>query len=81
MKMIMAALAASALLAGAAVPASAGMDLEQIAEEYAKRADSEVVKIVKERRQVPRQVANDEPSVGSSEWWQKVDREQGGRRR
>ena len=81
MKMIMAALAAAALLAGAAVPASAERDVEQIAEEFAKRADTEVVKIVKERRQVPRQVENDEPTVGSSAWWQKVDREQGGRRR
>ena len=56
MKMIMAALAATALLAAAAAPASAQSDMEQIAEVLAKRAgDAEGLKLVKERRFVPRQ--------------------------
>ena len=69
MKMIMAALTAAALLAGAAAPASAETDVEQIAEQLAKAAGSETAQFVKERRDVLRQVENDsdKPSFGSSE--------------
>ncbi len=84
MKMIMAALAATALLAAAAAPASAQTDMEQIAEVLAKRAgDAESLKLVKERRFVPRQIEGDtdKPAFGSSAWWQQVDRDRPGRRR
>ena len=83
MKTIMAALTATALLAGAAAPANAETNVEQIAEELAKVAGSETAKFVKERRYEPRQIENDtdKPSVGSREWWQQVERDQRGRRR
>jgi hypothetical protein len=83
MKTIMAALVASLVLAGVAAPASAETDVEEIASELAKRADPGIVKLVKSRRDVARQIENDsdKPSVGSSEWWQQVERDQRGRRR
>jgi hypothetical protein len=79
--MIMAVLAATALLAAA--PASAQSDMQQIAEVLAKRADTEGLKLVKERRFVPRQVEGDTDKLafGSSAWWQQVDRDRPGRRR
>ena len=82
MKMIMAALAASALLAGGAAPACAETDVTEIAQELAKVTDTATTKYVKERRYAPRQTENDtdKPSVGSSEWWQQMDRERRGRR-
>jgi hypothetical protein len=83
MKMIMAALTATAFLAGAAAPASAETDMVEIGELLAKRVDSEMVKLVKERRNVTRQIEYDTSKlpVGSSEWWRQVERDQGGRRR
>jgi uncharacterized low-complexity protein len=84
MKMIMAALAASALLMAAAAPASAQVDMEQIAEMLAKKAgDADIAKFVKEGRSLPRQIESDpdKPAVGSSAWWQQVDRDRPARRR
>ena len=83
MKTIMAALAAMALLAAAAAPASAEMDVTAIAKELAKGADSDAVRFVKERSDAPRFIERDASKLpfGSSEWWQQMERERGGRRR
>ncbi len=83
MKMIVGALAAAALLAGAAAPASAEMNVEQIAGQLGKMAGSQTVRLVKERRDVPRYIEHDSSKLpfGSSDWWRQVEREQGGRRR
>lgn len=82
MKMIMAALTAAALFAGAAAPASAETEMATIAAEVGRAAAPETVKFVKERRQVTRQMEYDTSKLpfGSSEWWQQYDRERGGRR-
>ncbi len=82
MKMIMTALAAAALLAGVAAPASAEIDIQNIAAELAKvAAVSEAGKYVKER--LPRQIGSDtnKHPVGSSEWLQQVERDLRGRRK
>ena len=83
MKMIMGALAASALLAGVAAPASAEMDVERIAGQLSRMGGSDTVKLVKERRDVPRYIEHDSSKLpfGSSDWWRQVEREQFGRRR
>ena len=83
MKMIIAALTAAALFAGATAPASAETDMATIAAEVARVAAPEPVKFAKERRQVTRQMEHDTSKLpfGSSEWWQQYDRERGGRRR
>jgi hypothetical protein len=84
MKMIMAALSAAALLAGATVPASAGEDVvEWIAGKVDRVGDYDVVDLAKVRRvSVPRQIEYDfsKLPVGSAEWWRQRDRERGGRR-
>jgi hypothetical protein len=82
MKTIMAALAAAALFAGAAAPASAENDMATIAAEVGRVMAPEPVKFVKERRQVTRQMEYDTSKLpfGSSEWWQQHDRERGRRR-
>jgi hypothetical protein len=83
MKMIMTALGAAALLAGAALPASADTDLAAVAEEVARVAGPALNEFVKERRDLSRVIRfdNDELPFGSREWWQEVERNQPGRRR
>jgi hypothetical protein len=83
MKMIMTALGAAALLAGAALPASADTDLAAIAEKVARVAGPALSEIVKERRDHSREIRfdNDERPIGSREWWQEVESNQRGRRR
>ena len=83
MKMIMAALTASALLAGVAAPASADDDLATIAKEYTKVVGSEKIDDAKLRRDLTKQIERlaDTLPTGSSDWWQQMDREgRGGRR-
>lgn len=84
MKMILAALTATAVLAAAPVPASAEMDLAGFAKEAAELAGPEVAQFAKVLKQrMPRQMEHDtsKQEVGSSEWWQQYDRERGGRGR
>jgi len=83
MKMIMTALGAAALLAGAALPASADTDLAAVAEEVARVAGPALNEFVKERRDLSRAMRfdNDKLPFGSREWWQEVERNQPGRRR
>ena len=59
MKMIMAALAARRSWLGPRRRQAPRSDLEQIAEELAKRAELRGIKLVKERRYVPRQIEDD----------------------
>jgi hypothetical protein len=93
MKMILGALAASAVLAVAAAPASAETDLDAIVEEVTELAGVDVVKLVKRRGYAPRYLEEDDVyapryfehdlgklPVGSAEWWRQYDRERGGRR-
>ena len=83
MKMIMAALTASALLAGFAAPASAAPEMIFVGSEYMQAPSAAAIKRVKMRRYVERQIeydANKLP-VGTGIWWQQMDREgRGGRR-
>jgi hypothetical protein len=84
MKTIMGALAASLLLVGAAAPASADTDeLVEIVREYVRVPTSESTRDVKIRRYIPEQMEYqaDKLPVGSSEWWQQMDRERRGGRR
>ena len=83
MKMIMAALTASLLLAGAAAPASAETDVTEIVREYVKVPSSVESRDVRVRRYVPEQIEHeaDKLPVGSSEWWRQMDRERRGGRR
>jgi hypothetical protein len=84
MKTIMGALAASLLLAGAAVPASADTDeLIEIVREYVQVPSTEPTRGVKLPRTIPKQIEYqaDELPVGSSDWWQQMDRERRGGRR
>ena len=84
MKTIMGALAASLLLVGAAAPASADTDeLVEIVREYVRVPTSEPTRDVKIRRYIPEQMEYqaDKLPVGSSEWWQQMDRERRGGRR
>ena len=84
MKTIMGALAASLLLAGAAAPASADTEeLIEVVREYVRVPTSEPTRDVKIRRYVPEQMEHqaDKLPVGSSEWWQQMDRERRGGRR
>jgi hypothetical protein len=83
MKMIMAALTASALIAGVAAPASAAPEMTVVEGEYMQAPSAAAIKRVKMRRYVERQIeydANKLP-VGTGIWWQQMDREgRGGRR-
>ena len=84
MKTIMGALAASLLLAGAAAPANADTDeLVEVVREYVQVPSSELTREVKIRRYLPEQIEyqTDKLPVGSSEWWQQMDRERRGGRR
>ena len=84
MKTIMGALAASLLLAGAAAPASADTDeLIEVVREHVRVPTSEPTRDLKIRRYVPEQMEYqaDKLPVGSSEWWQEMDRERRGGRR
>jgi hypothetical protein len=85
MKTIMGALGlAGLLLAGAAVPASADTDeLVEIVRDYVRVPTSEPARDLKIRRYIPSQIEYqaDELPVGSSEWWQQMDRERRGGRR
>ena len=83
MKMIMAALTASALLAGFAAPASAGTEMTVVGSEYMQAPSAAAIKRVKARRYVYRQIEYDANRLpfGTSVWWQQMDREgRGGRR-
>ena len=82
MKMIMMVLGTAALLAGAALPASADTDVAEIAHAIAKVADPAATKIVKVGRRLPRETRfdNDELPFGSRAWWDQVERDQRGRR-
>ena len=83
MKMILAALTASALLAGIAAPASAETDLAIVAGEYVKQPSSERSTGMNSRRYVTRQIEYDANKLptGTGIWWQQMDREgRGGRR-
>ena len=84
MKMIMGALAACLLLAGAAAPANADTDeLVEVVREYVKVPSSAETRDVKLRRYIPEQIEYeaDKLPVGSSEWWRQMDRERRGGRR
>jgi hypothetical protein len=83
MKMIMAALTASMLLAGGVAPASAETDVTEIVREYVKEPSSVESRDVRLRRYIPEQIEYqaDKLPVGSSEWWQQMDRERRGGRR
>jgi hypothetical protein len=83
MKMIMTTLGAAALLAGAALPASAGTDVAQVVDEVARAARPVLTDIARERRRLPPEIRfdNDKQPFGSREWWQEVERDQRGRRR
>ena len=84
MKTIMGALAAGLLLAGAAAPANADTDeLVEVVREYVRVPTSEPARDLKIRRYIPSQIEYqaDELPVGSSEWWQQMDRERRGGRR
>jgi hypothetical protein len=84
MKTIMGALAASLLLAAAATPASADTEeLIEVVREYVRVPTSESTRDVKVRRYIPEQIEYqaDKLPVGSSEWWQQMDRERRGGRR
>jgi hypothetical protein len=83
MKMIMAGLTAAALLAGASAPASAGMEMTVVESEYMQAPSGAMIRRMKLRSYVPRQIEHDASRlpVGSSAWWQQMDREgRGGRR-
>ena len=81
MKMIMTALGAAALLAATVHTASAD-SVAEIAQEFARSARPVWNEFVKERRSArPERLGNDEQPVGSREWWNQVDRYQGGHRR
>ena len=83
MKMIIAALTASAVLVGIAAPASAATELTVVEGEYMQEPSAAAIKRVKMRRYVSRQIeydANKLP-VGTGIWWEQMDREgRGGRR-
>jgi hypothetical protein len=84
MKTIIGALAAGLLLAGAAAPAHADTDeLVEIVREYVRVPTSAPTPDLKIRRYLPEQIEYqaDELPVGSSEWWQQMDRERRGGRR
>jgi hypothetical protein len=82
MKTIMTTLGAAALLAATAHTAWANSDVAEIAQEFARSARPAWNEFVKERRASrPERLGNDEQPVGSREWWDQVDRYQGGRRR
>jgi len=71
MKMIMAALTASALIAGVAAPASAAPEMTVVEGEYMQAPSAAAIKRVKMRRYVERQIeydANKLP-VGTGIWW------------
>jgi hypothetical protein len=83
MKMIMAALTAAALVTGASAPASAGMETIVVGSEYMQAPSGATIRRTKLRGYVPRQIEHDASRlpVGSSAWWQQMDREgRGGRR-
>ena len=83
MKMIMAALTASALLAGFAAPASAETEMTVVGSEYMQAPSAAAIKRVKMRRYVERQIEYDANKLptGTGIWWQQMDREgRGGRR-
>ena len=84
MKTIMGALAAGLLLAGVAAPASADTDeLVEIVREYVKVPSSAATKRREDAPLHSRQIEYeaDKLPVGSSEWWQQMDRERRGGRR
>ena len=84
MKMIMGALAAGLLLAGAAAPANADTDeLVEVVREYVKVPSSVETRHVKLRRYIPEQIEYeaDKLPVGTNDWWRQMDREQRGGRR
>jgi hypothetical protein len=85
MKTIMGALGlAGLLLAGAAGPANADTDeLVEIVREYVPVPRSDLTSEIKVRRYIPSQIEYqaDELPVGSSDWWQQMDRERRGGRR
>jgi hypothetical protein len=83
MKMIMAALTASALLAGFAAPASAGTEMTVVGSEYMQAPTAAAIKRVKMRRYVERQIEYDANKLpaGTGIWWQQMERESRGGRR
>jgi hypothetical protein len=82
MKMLMAALTASALLAGAAAPASAETDVSALIGRYVKTTGSDKIPAVNWRRYTRQKeyIAESLPT-GSGDWWRQMDREQRGGRR
>ena len=66
MRTIVGALAVAALMAGAPAPASAEMDLGDIAEQVVRVAPPDVARIVKDRRDLPQilEIDNDKPAFG-----------------
>ena len=83
MKTIMGALAASLLLAAAALPTGAEAQVPDIVRQYVKVPDAEQGKYVDVRKRIPRQpeYIADKMETGSGEWWRQMDRERRGGRR
>ena len=83
MKMFMAALTASALLAGLAAPASAETEMTIVGSEYMQAPSAAAIKRVKMRRYVERQIEYDANKLpdGTGIWWEQMDRESRGGRR
>jgi hypothetical protein len=84
MRMIMVALAACAVLAGTAAPASAGSGVKiWLPYGYAGPLAPEARRYAKPRRYVEPQVVYDADKlpIGTDTWWQQMDREQRGGRR
>ena len=84
MKTIMGALGlAGLLIAGAAMPAAADTDeLVEIVREHVQLPRTDLTRDIKVPRYITEQIENlaDELPVGSSEWWQQMDRERRGGR-
>jgi hypothetical protein len=90
MKIIMSALAASALLAGFAAPASADYRIPSIAGSYIGKyttqpgAESDADKLIRSRRVLrddDEEYIADSRDTGSGSWWRQMDREgRGGRK-
>jgi hypothetical protein len=76
-------LTAAALAAGLAAPANAGSRTIWVPQGYVSVETSEKPEYRKIRRYVPRQIEHDANSlpVGTTPWWQQMDREQRGGRR
>jgi len=82
MRLIMAALATSAILGGTVAPANAQSITISLSDGYVSIGTPEKA-TTKTRRYVPRQMEHlaDKLPVGSDVWWQQMDRERRGGRR